>query len=314
MKLFPNISALEVEEGESGQLIITGLVSKDGERLVLRPPLDTARCQVESWLNQLVPGLHTSLSYSVKSAIHDFGHTSLPQEQWVPNFLGMVSLTALRVWWTARVEDVFDKIKEGSPRAMKEYLEELNQQVENLSEHLNTIEDTIERVKLTSALILNLHFRDVIENLVYNGVTKTDDFLWDSQLRFYWNKTEDTLYVHQCCCKLEFGFDYTGLHESLVSTPQTDRIMLIITQALFMQLGVILSGDSGVGKTETVREMARVLGRLCLVTDCNANMNWRSVGNILSGLAQSGLWGCLEQLDRLDPSTLSVLSSQLQVS
>ncbi|KAF4519979.1 hypothetical protein B566_EDAN005479 [Ephemera danica] len=311
LKLFPHISSLEFEDGENGQMNVTALVSQEGERVELRYPVDTAHCEVENWLAMLVPRLQAALRHKIKFAIYDYGHTKLSQEQWSVQFAGMVSLAALHVWWTVKVEDVFDQLKSGDIRSMKIYLDELNQQIDYLSKYLISVKDNMEKVKLTSILIQNLHFRDIVSHLVFNAVIVKTDFNWESQLRFYWEKREDSLIVKQCCCRLEFGYEYTGLNYRLVHTPQTDRVMLIITQALSMQLGVMLIGGPGLGKTETVREMARILGRICLVTDCNAQMTWKSIGNILAGLAQSGLWGCLEQLDRLSESTLSVLSTQI---
>jgi dynein heavy chain, axonemal len=46
--------------------------------------------------------------------------------------LGMICLAANQVWWTAEVEEVFDKIKRGDKRAMKKYLIQQNKQIDEL--------------------------------------------------------------------------------------------------------------------------------------------------------------------------------------
>lgn len=51
---------------------------------------------------------------------------------WIMLYQGMVCLAANQVWWTAEVEEVFFKVKKGNKRAMKEYLEAQNRQLDDL--------------------------------------------------------------------------------------------------------------------------------------------------------------------------------------
>lgn len=43
-----------------------------------------------------------------------------PRTEWMLEFQGMMVLVANQIWWTAEVENVFDKIAQGNKRAMKE--------------------------------------------------------------------------------------------------------------------------------------------------------------------------------------------------
>jgi len=45
-----------------------------------------------------------------------------PRTQWILEFQGMMVLTANQIWWTAEVENVFDKLSQGNKRAMKEVM------------------------------------------------------------------------------------------------------------------------------------------------------------------------------------------------
>lgn len=42
--------------------------------------------------------------------------------KWILKFQGMMVITANQIWWTAEVENVFDKISQGNKRAMKEVM------------------------------------------------------------------------------------------------------------------------------------------------------------------------------------------------
>ena len=101
------------------------------------------------------------------------------------------------------------------------------------------------------------------------------EFEWESQLRFYWMQDPDTLMVQQCTGQFGFGYEYMGLNGRLVITPLTDRIYLTITQALSMHLGGAPAGPAGTGKTETVKDLAKAMGLLCVVTNCGEGMDYK---------------------------------------
>jgi dynein heavy chain len=78
-----------------------------------------------------------------------------------------------------------------------------------------------------------------------------------------------------------------------------------------MVTSVLFAGPAATGKTETVKDLAKAFGLLCMVTNCNGSMDCKAVGQILCGLCQCGAWGCFDELDLIDISVLSVVSTQL---
>lgn len=227
-------------------------------------------------------------------------------------YQGMVGLAASQVWWTAEVEEVFLKAKKGNKRAMKEYLEVQNSQIDEIILKVRSNLSRNNRLKFKSLTTIDVHARDIIETFVRDNVLDAQEFGWESQLRFYWLKQFDNLHVIQCSGSFEYGYEYMGLNGRLVITPLTDRIYLTITQALLMNLGGAPAGPAGTGKTETCKDLAKALALLCIVTNCGEGMDFRAVGTILSGLAQCGAWGCFDEFNRIDISVLSVISTQLQ--
>lgn len=125
---------------------------------------------------------------------------------------------------------------------MKDYLETLNRQLDELIIQVRGDLIANDRKKFNTVLIVDVHARDVIENFVRDGVVKNHEFEWESQLRFYWKKEVNNLIVIQCSGTFSYGYDYMGLNGRLVITPLTDRIYLTITQALSMQLGCAPAG------------------------------------------------------------------------
>lgn len=64
----------------------------------------------------------------------------------------------------------------------------------------------------------------------FPSITDAQEFEWESQLRFYWVKEHDNLFVQQCSASFSYGYEYMGLNGRLVITPLTDRIYLTLTQ------------------------------------------------------------------------------------
>lgn len=156
----------------------------------------------------------------------------------------MVCLAGNQTWWTAEVEEVFRKIKLGNKRAMKEYLEAQNRQLDDLVNKVRSDLSNNDRLKFKTIATIDVHARDIIEMFVRNSVLDATEFGWESQLRFYWIKETDNMQILQCTGRFDYGYEYMGLNGRLVITPLTDRIYLTITQALTLHLGGAPAGTN----------------------------------------------------------------------
>ncbi|CAK1584360.1 unnamed protein product [Parnassius mnemosyne] len=312
IKMFDNIRALDLYVDHTNRPVAAKMISAEGEIMDFRHVVYTEG-RVEDWMNLVLAEMRNTNKFITKKAIFYYGKNwNVPRTEWIMEYQGMVCLAANGVWWTAETEETFLRIRKGNKRAMKEHLQQQNEQLDGLVVKVRQDLSPNDRLKFRTITTIDVHARDIIEGFVRDNVTEAAAFQWESQLRFYWLKRDDNLWIKQCTGLFEYGYEYMGLNGRLVITPLTDRIYLTITQALTMQLGGAPAGPAGTGKTETTKDLAKALGLLCVVTNCGEGMDFRAVGQILAGLCQCGAWGCFDEFNRIDVSVLSVISTQLQ--
>ncbi|XP_054466216.1 dynein axonemal heavy chain 10 [Anoplopoma fimbria] len=310
IKMYDNIASLRFDVESNGETVAGAMVSAEGEVMELRKPI-SVEGRVEEWMTGILQEMRRTNRLITKEAIFHYCEDRSRMD-WMLLYQGMVVLAANQVWWTWEVEDIFQNVKKGEKYALKNYAKKMHQQIDELVTRITQPMKSNDRKKINTVLIIDVHARDIVDNFVLNSIMDAQEFEWESQLRFYWLREPDNLFVRQCSATFSYGYEYMGLNGRLVITPLTDRIYLTLTQALSMYLGGAPAGPAGTGKTESTKDLAKALGLLCVVTNCGEGMDYMAFGKILSGLAQCGAWGCFDEFNRIDASVLSVISSQIQ--
>ncbi|KAI9009714.1 dynein heavy chain and region D6 of dynein motor-domain-containing protein [Gaertneriomyces semiglobifer] len=308
IKMFDNVLKLTFGTGKNEKAVV-GMSSSEGELLAFRKATPVEG-RVEEWMSAVEIEMKRSNKIIHKEAV--FHYADMERLEWILAYQGMVALAGSQVWWTWEVEDVFRKIKAGDKLAMKRYSKYLADQLEQLVIKVRSELTANDRKKLNSQIIIDVHARDIVDRFVRDSVMDESEFEWESQLRFYWDRQTDELIVKQCNGVFDYGYEYMGLNGRLVITPLTDRCYLTLTQALSMKLGGAPAGPAGTGKTETVKDLAKALGLLCMVTNCGEGMDYQAMGKIFAGLVQTGAWGCFDEFNRIELAVLSVISAQIK--
>lgn len=303
-KLFGNVRSLEFFESSTTTLQALAMVSTEGERLKLIKPLP-ARGSSEQWLSSLETLSLDSVKFEVKQAVD--AYDPLCRTQWLLKHISQAILTAVEIIWT----NIAEKCLQGSTalsdvlKSWIDYVTELAQ----FTKEMNT--PLINHYAVISLLTLDVHRRDILQSLVINQVTSPNDFHWLRQLRSYWQSEHGTCVLKHCVATFPYGNEYLGCPPRLVVTPLSERCYLTLTSALYLHLGGSPVGPSGTGKSETVKDLARAMGKLCIVINCSEELDHKIMSRFHSGMCQSGVWCCFDEFNRINVEVLSAIAQQL---
>ena len=265
--------------------------------------------KVEVYLVDILKNMQSTIKSIVKKSIREVEQKQ--QREWIESTPSQACLLTDLMKFVTAVETAINNLSKNSD-ALKQALEVQSKSLSYLIELI--LEDLTEETMAKVMVLIKseTHSRDVIDKLIQEKVSRTDDFVWQSQMKAYWDSEKDDCHLDVCDASINYGYEYLGNGDRLVVTPLTDRIYVTATQALHLKMGCSPAGPAGTGKTETTKDLASAMGKACYVFNCSEQMDYKGMGDIFKGLAASGSWGCFDEFNRLVPEVLSVCSMQFK--
>ncbi|KAJ7369814.1 hypothetical protein OS493_036331 [Desmophyllum pertusum] len=305
-KCFGNIYQLGIVRQAHSPAQIQNMTSEGGESVQL-PKTLRARGTVESWLYNVELAMYETVKMHLKKCLLDYG--TRDYSEWVLAHPGQAVLTVSQIVYNRNVLSCF---RTSRPKdALQSKREKLVSVLHDLSQMVTSSLVPHQHQTLEALLTIDVHARDVLDSMIANQVYQMEDFQWTRQLRYEWNDDRHACMVRHSNAVFEYGYEYLGCSPRLVITPLTDRCYLTLTGALNLHLNGAPAGPAGTGKTETVKDLAKAMGKQCLVFNCSEGLDYKMMGKFFSGLAQSGSWFCFDEFNRIDVEVLSVIAQQL---
>jgi len=235
---------------------------------------------------------------------------------WIKNCQGMSIITASQINWSVEVERVLKEYmaRGGGGKRKRSPVYKLYKKWKILIKRYCAIVreklDRLTRNKLVALITIEVHARDILNSLQAMKVSDPSNFEWTKQLRFY-RRPDDTCAVKQTSAEVNYDYEYLGNSGRLVVTGLTDRAYMTLTTALQLHRGGLPQGPAGTGKTETVKDLGKGIAKYVMVFNCSDGLDYKSLGRMFSGLAQTGAWSCFDEFNRIEVEVLSVVAQQI---
>lgn len=220
-------------------------IEKEEVQFLEKVSTAAARGSVEIWLSQVEDQMLSSIKDQAAKSCEEYKKTD--RAEWVTQWPGMVVIAISQVYWAADIEERLRSRQQGG---LKEYFDNLQQQLKETVALIRSKTITnLDRITVKALIVIDVHAKDVVEELVKIGITSENDFAWLRQLRYY--MFEEAVQVRIINASVDYAYEYLGNSDRLVITPLTDRCYITLMSAYQLHLNGAPEGPAGTGKTET---------------------------------------------------------------
>nr|XP_018667303.2 dynein heavy chain domain-containing protein 1-like [Ciona intestinalis] len=241
--------------------------------------------------------------------------------------------------------------KEDLETFKKETIHKFNQFSQVMQENGIHVQKSALRLRLqtllSSLVTQTAYHRDILRTFELSDVRSIDSYEWNRLIKHtadvvdYTNsdlKREKILFGHdesilnrsatagRCFVEVlgdkeAYAYEYramtgvlgntSGACVGTVITPITERCMLSLNLAIRSRKYGGLFGETAVGKSVVVSELAAAYGRQFISINCSQLFEINIFKRLLCGMVESGSWLCFDHAQRLTPTTLSILNQHI---
>ncbi|EGR32288.1 hypothetical protein IMG5_089580 [Ichthyophthirius multifiliis] len=287
---------------------VGGLISSEKENIKLLKKIDVNKGKMKEKC------MKKTLMQITKDCMKD---NQSERIQWINKWPSQIVLAVNMLNWTYYSEQAINnnniQLFNLEFNTLKQYLDFLEKQFQEIVNLVRQDLSPLVRLTLGALIVLDVHAKDVIQELEEQGCYNLTDFIWTSQLRYYWedSNNEQYLLVKMINAQLKYGFEYQGNSNRLVITPLTDRCYRTLMGAFHLQYGCAPEGPAGTGKTETVKDLSKAVGVQIVIFNCSDGLNYLAMRKFFKGIASSGAWCCFDEFNKINLEVISVIAQQV---
>ena len=269
---------------------IRGLVGEEGEELLLIHPVCTKKCGVEA-----LKSLECSMRESLHEAIIRALETRKTTKEWHAQHVSQAIAVTLLVEWTRHVDEAL--AGENPALGLANSLDLIKAELKLMVESIPSLADPLQLAKARVAA--TLLFRMVLTTEALLGAKSKAEAgnLWLNTFKFYWRN--NTIIVRCNDDFVEYGYEFHGCHPYLISMPEQWSIYPLAMASFTHLITGLVSGPAGTGKSETLRDIAILLGKPYVILNCSPETTVDMLDNLVHDVAYSGGILILDEANRL---------------
>lgn len=255
-KLFPGVHELGCSTNSSGTSHVISVSSAEGEQIKLSKAIEITG-PIENWLNALLLEIKATMkALVVKCATHE-----KLNEELIVEYPAQVLFLSRAIQFTKMTEKAI------GASSLPKHLQALRDEMDYFTTKFAGA-DNLTQIKVRGLLLDLVHYVSMVQQLINENIAHVQDWEWSQQMRFYIN-SNGLVTIRMVYAEFEYSYEYLGNFNKLVDTKLTHNCYLTLTQAMQLGLGGNPFGPAGTGKTECVKSLGAMLGRLVLVFNCN---------------------------------------------
>ena len=180
--------------------------------------------------------MRDSLKVLLKAGVQSY--TESPRDKWLFDHASQIVLACAGIFWAREVLHAFQSTDVAAE--LEVCFERCKSQLTQLTQLVRGTLTKLQRKTVSTLITLDVHARDIVDDMLKNQTHKESDFGWQMQLRFYWEDEEDNCRVRQTTA-FWYGYEYQGAR--LVGDYANDRCYMTLSDALHLKLGGAPAGQ-----------------------------------------------------------------------
>ena len=135
------------------------------------------------WLSKIENAMKLNLSMLMQQCLKAF--TEMDREEWLFSFPAQCVATVEQIVWTHNVASALEAIEDGDDKdALLDYRDFFLSQLNSMLPLIGKQKSIAQHTTLSAILVLGVHLRDVLNQLIEDKCSKINDFDWTRQLRY----------------------------------------------------------------------------------------------------------------------------------
>ena len=200
-KCFENIASIDVKDK-----VITAMISAELEQIQLNKASLVIRSNVEIWMDNLQKIMAERIKREIRIGLTNFfQNVQKTRNEWILNHPGQVVSVVSSISWCLSTEEAiiqqFDKVG-----ILNEWYNLNLDQLFQLTQLIRKNLSSLHRKIVVALLTTEVHSRDILENLFQEEIQNINEFVWQKQLRYYWDEDNEACYIKQVYSNLNYGY------------------------------------------------------------------------------------------------------------